>query len=90
MKFNGLDIPDLYATEKDKDPRVYAYFYHPTSDWMWFVTEYDGEQTFFGLVHGFETELGYFDRLELEENGCKLMKGTPKPLSEVKAVLNVA
>lgn len=91
MKFKGLDIPGLYTTEHDKDPMVYACFWHPLSTWRWFVTEYDGERTFFGLVYGFETELGYFDRLELEANGCKEIKGWKlKPLSQVKATLGVA
>lgn len=52
------------------------------------MTEYDGERTFFGLVSGFEVELGYFDRLELEENGCVLVQGwAARPLSEVKEEL---
>jgi hypothetical protein len=91
MKFNGLDIPDLYATEKIKDPMVYACYEVAFSRWKWFVTEYDGQQTFFGLVSGFELELGYFDRLELEENGCKLVEGwEAKPLSQVRAELAAA
>jgi hypothetical protein len=35
----------------------------PTADssWTWYSTEFDGEDLFFGLVVGFETELGYFN-----------------------------
>jgi hypothetical protein len=83
---NALEgIPALYATEHEKDPLVYAQFTHPRSDWIWFVTEFDGSSTFFGLVAGFETELGYFDKRELEANGCVLDEyWEQKMLSEVK------
>ena len=81
-------IPALYATEKHKDPTVHAAYSHPLTGWRWFITESDGERTFFGLVAGFETELGYFDREELEANGCTLEPDwTPKPLSIVRQTL---
>jgi hypothetical protein len=68
---------------------VYACFEHPRSSWRWFLTEYDGTQTAFGLVAGFEMELGYFDLAELAEVGCELVNGwIPTPLSRVKAKLN--
>ena len=38
----------------------------PDSNWTWYVTEFDGKDTFFGLVDGFEKELGYFSLSELE------------------------
>jgi hypothetical protein len=82
-------IPKLYKTERSKDPIVYAAFEHRASGWKWFVTEYDPEDgLFFGLVEGFETELGYFSIEELEENKIPMVKDwTPKPLSQVKAEL---
>lgn len=82
------EIPVLYATEHAKDPTVYAAYTHPGMGWGWFVTEYDGEARFFGLVAGFETELGYFSREELEANGCTLDPDwTPKLLSSVRQML---
>ncbi len=36
------------------------------SIWTWYVLEFDGEDTFFGLVDGLEVELGYFSLSELE------------------------
>ena len=42
-------------------------FFTPDSNWTWYATEFDGEDTFFGLVVGFETELGYFQLSELEQ-----------------------
>ena len=82
-------LPALYATEHQKDPIVYARFTHPRSGWQWFATEFDGERTFFGLVAGFEVELGYFDLRELEMNGCVLDEGwAPRTLSRVRLLLN--
>ncbi|WP_018466057.1 hypothetical protein [Calidithermus timidus] len=81
-------IPPLYATEQEPDPVVWACYLHPRTRWAWFVLEHDGEQTFFGLVHGFADELGYFDRLELESAGAYLDPAwQPRPLSEVRAIL---
>lgn len=63
----------------DKIPRLYeqdglglkatchAKLSTPDSNWSWFVTEYDPSQRLcFGLVDGFEKELGYFSLTELE------------------------
>jgi len=37
-----------------------------TTDWHWYPVEFDGKDLFFGLVIGFERELGYFSLAELE------------------------
>ena len=38
------------------------------SSWSWYITEWDAETGLcFGLVEGFETELGYFELTELSE-----------------------
>lgn len=53
------------------DPRevkVVAKFFTPWSNWTWYMTEYAPETGgAFGLVSGFEAELGYFTIAELEE-----------------------
>ncbi len=59
-------LPPLYSTEKDQDPVVRTKFFDPGGSWTWYVTEYDGEDTFFGVVDGFDVELGYFSLSELE------------------------
>ena len=59
-------LPRLYATEDDKDPIVQVKFFSPWTNWTWYATEFDGENIFFGLVEGFETEWGYFSLSELE------------------------
>jgi hypothetical protein len=55
---------------QDKTPeqtKVIAKFFHPFSTWKWYATEYDPKtREFFGLVRGFEEELGPFSLDELE------------------------
>ena len=59
-------IPALYSQEENTDPMVYVKFFTPWSIWTWYVTEFDGEDTFFGYVKGYEEEFGYFSLSELE------------------------
>lgn len=78
-------LPELYATQDQKNPVVHIAFTHPQTGWHWFATEYDGEDTFFGLVSGFETELGYFNKSELEHNGVQVITDwNPKRLKAVR------
>ena len=64
-------IPALYANEKVADydtVLAHAKLFSPYSQWTWYVTEMDAETgQCFGLVDGFERELGYFDLTELAE-----------------------
>lgn len=47
--------------------KVIAKFFHPFSNWTWYALEFEPESgTFFGLVSGFEKELGYFSLAEME------------------------
>ena len=92
-------LPGLYAQENEKDPMVYVKFFDPTGSWTWFATE--GEETdngdflFFGLVIGFDSELGYFTLSQLKhaKDKCIGLQAlpierdlyfTPCRLSEVK------
>ena len=61
-------FPKLYENEKKdpKDIKVVAKYFTPDSSWTWYATEFDGNDLFFGLVDGFEPELGYFSLMELE------------------------
>lgn len=67
-------LPKLYETENLPDDKkmVVAKFFYPDFSWTWYAIEFDGEDTFFGLVDGFEKELGYFTLSELMENKGKL------------------
>ena len=43
-------------------------YFTPDADWTWYATEYNPDEgLFFGLVSGFEVELGYFSLAELKE-----------------------
>jgi len=44
----------------------------PDSGWTWYASEFDGTDTFFGLVDGFEKELGCFSLSELASVRGKL------------------
>lgn len=58
-------LPTLYASENTEDPMVWCKFFTPDSSWTWYLIEYDGKDTFYGLVDGFEQELGYFSLSEI-------------------------
>jgi hypothetical protein len=63
-------FPSLYATEdlKADDKILQARFYEPSSNWVWYLTEYDpNENLAFGYVIGFEQEWGYFSLTEMQE-----------------------
>lgn len=61
-------IPALYAQDgKGQDAIAYAKFFTPDANFTWYVTELDQETgECFGLVVGFERELGYFTLDELQ------------------------
>ena len=67
----GATIPTLYANENvedNDDVFARAKLFSPYGNLTWYVTEWDPETgTCFGLVEGFETELGYFSLDELAE-----------------------
>ena len=64
-------IPPLYANDGADDPDAVVArvkLFSPYANWTWYITEWDAETgTCFGLVEGFETELGYFDLSEMAE-----------------------
>ena len=53
--------------EQGLDALARVKFFTPDSNWTWYGCEFDGEDVFFGLVDGFELELGYFSLGELQE-----------------------
>lgn len=66
-KENRKNLQPLYATEDKLDEvQVAVKFFDPYGSWTWYAWEFDGEDLFFGLVVGMETELGYFSLSELE------------------------
>ena len=65
-KKNRESLPPLYATDGDKNAKAVVKFFSPDSSFTWYASEFDGEDTFFGLVDsGSGKELGYFSLKEL-------------------------
>jgi hypothetical protein len=62
-----VSLPPLYATEKlGKKAIAVVKYFTPDANWTWWATEFDGNDLFFGMVKGLDTELGYFSLTELE------------------------
>ncbi|MDH5188495.1 MAG: DUF2958 domain-containing protein [Rhodospirillaceae bacterium] len=63
-------LPALYATDGNKEKDIVIKYFTPDSSWTWYVFEGEkqenGDFLFFGLVEGFESEMGYFTLSELE------------------------
>ena len=82
-------LPPLYTNDGiGMQAIAQVKFFTPSSDWTWYATEYDGTDRFFGLVIGFEIELGYFSLSELEGVGGLVERDLyfkPKSLEEIKA-----
>ena len=85
-------LPPLYSQEEKGWAAIaQVKFFAPWSNWTWWATEFCPEtRTFFGLVEGFERELGYFSLDELQEARGPFGLGIerdlywdPKPLKEV-------
>jgi hypothetical protein len=69
---------------------AWAKFFTPDSNWTWYAAQFDGQDTFFGLVEGQEKELGYFSLAELSSvrgpMGLAIERDlhwTPKTLAEI-------
>jgi hypothetical protein len=60
-------LPPLYSQDgKGGKAIAYVRFFTPDSGFTFWATEFDGKDTFFGLVDGHCKELGYFSLSELE------------------------
>ena len=67
-KANLKALPAIGSTDgQGSDAIAQVKFFHPASSWTWYATEFNPETgEFFGLIEGFEKELGYFHLSELE------------------------
>jgi len=86
-------LPRLYDTQEEPDPMFQVKFFAPWTSWTWYATEFDGEDIFFGVVEGLETEWGYFSLSELESvrgpQGSRVERDLyfdPTPASEIHPV----
>jgi hypothetical protein len=75
MKLMTKDILQKAAGQYSKgaslDQMVVAKFFHPCSDWTWYLMNVDPDDPAYawGIVQGFETEQGSFSIEEMEEVG---------------------
>ena len=60
-------LPAWRATANEEDPIASVKLFLPDTAWTFYVVEFDGADTCFGLVCGMEVEAGYFSLSELEE-----------------------
>ena len=84
-------LPKLYTSENIEDTMVVCKFFQPWGEWTWYAIEFDGKDTFFGYVQGWEGELGYFSLSELKSVigpfGMKIERDLyfqPQKLSKIK------
>ena len=65
---NWLAVPKLYSLKNHPNPTLSVKLFALGTNWTWYVLEYNPDEDLcFGLVEGFETELGYFSLAELRE-----------------------
>lgn len=91
-------LPPLYTNNGEPDPLAVVKFFDPTGSWTWYATEGGPEgddYRFYGLVCGWERELGYWMLSDLQhaKDGLTGLQALPierdlyfkpKPLSECK------
>lgn len=85
-------LPRLYEQDGAEDPTVYAHYFSCVNGWDWWLLEFDGTDEAFGLVEGYDDELGYFSIKEMAELNRQMgfaaverdERFSPKPLSAVK------
>ncbi len=65
-------LPPLGSQEDVEDPLLICKFFYPDFDWTWYPMEFDGKDTFYGLVCGVEKEVEYFSLSELLSTRGKL------------------
>ena len=84
------ETPALYSQDgKGMEAMATVKLFDPSGRWTWFITEWDHDQSAFGLVNGHEAELGYIDLESLANTKGRLgigieidMYWTPRPLRE--------
>ena len=80
---------DAILDRRTRELTAQVKFFYPDFGWTWYAVAWDGDDLFWGLVDGFEKELGYFRLSELMTNrgklGCAIERDfyfKPAPVSE--------
>lgn len=88
-------LPSVEAAYSTKDPIVWVKFFYPDFSWTWYMCGYDPDtEVAWGLVDGWEIEVGDFSVKELRQTKGKLGLGIerdlyfdPVPLSQLSREL---
>ena len=95
---NRKDLPELYAQDGKGDEAIaYVKFFNPCGSWTLYITEFDGEDTLFGLAVGGQIQFPTLDYSSLNEiSNVRNRMGLgierdrsfkPKTIGEIKAKL---
>ena len=85
-----MKIPKLYETEEISNPTCHVKLFTPDSVFTWFIIELSiDEDTCYGFVKGFESELGYFSLKELESIKGALGLGVERDISFKPTALEI-
>lgn len=84
--------PGLYAKDgQGMQALATVKFFDPSGSWTWYASKWDGKTEIFGLVNGFESELGYTDLEDLANQDGTLgigieidMHWLPKTLAQCR------
>lgn len=84
-------LPSTDVAPSAEDPIVWVKFFYPDFSWTWYMCGYDPDtEVAWGLVDGWEIEVGDFSVKELRQTKGKLGLGierdlyfAPQPLSEL-------
>ena len=72
LKEKGIDLPSVEKVDNETNPLAIAHF--SNDKWDWYVLGgkelSNGDASIFGLVNGYEKELGFFLLSEIIRNGA--------------------
>lgn len=61
------NIPHLYSQDGLNKASIVYMILEGINGWKWYITEFDGKDTFFGFVQGDYPEWGYVSKSELNK-----------------------
>lgn len=84
-------LPRLREADSTDNAVAHVRLFSPRMGWSWYITEWDGGEIAFGLVDGFEVELGDIYLTELAESGVVLRDSdwVPASLRIVRNDINI-
>jgi hypothetical protein len=61
-----VQLQKQYQMGSDMEQMVVCKFFNPCGSWSWFAMNFDGDDYIWGIVDGFEVEMGSFSLSELQ------------------------